>query len=267
MNNSETVSKISFGEGLDTELITPPHFSNKEEERLYRKERLAGAFRLFAHYGFDAGVAGHISVRDPIKTDCFWVNPMSVHFSLIKVSDLVLVNHDGSIIEGKRAINRAAFAIHSRVHLHKPEINAVAHAHSVYGRAWSSLGRFLDPITQDACTFYENQALYDRYQGVVADCNEGDEIASLLADKSTAILQNHGLLTAAKSIESAAWLFILMDRCCKSQILAESVGTPKLIPHEIAVKARSYIANEVTMFANFQPLYNMVLNQEADFLE
>jgi ribulose-5-phosphate 4-epimerase/fuculose-1-phosphate aldolase len=267
MPSSDIVSKISFGKGLDTDLITPPVFSDKEEERLYRKQRLAAAFRLFGHYGFDEGVAGHISVRDPILTDCFWVNPMSVHFSLIKVSDLVLVNHDGEIKEGKRAINKAAFAIHSRIHLHKPEINAVAHAHSVYGRIWSTLGRFLDPITQDACTFYENQVIYDVYKGVVADCNEGDDIAGLLGDKATVILQNHGLLSAAKSVESAAWLFILMDKCCKSQILAEAVGKPKIISHDVAVKARTYIANEVTMFANFQPLYNMILSKQADFLD
>ncbi len=266
MSNAEIVSKISFGKGLETDLITPPSFSDKEEERLYRKQRLAASFRLFGYYGFDEGVAGHISVRDPILTDCFWVNPMSVHFSLIKVSDLVLVNHDGEIIEGKKAINKAAFAIHSRIHYHKEEINAVAHAHSVYGRTWSSIGRFLDPITQDACTFYENQVIYDTYKGVVADCNEGDDIAALLGDKATVILQNHGLLTAAKSIESAAWLFILMDKCCKSQILAESIAKPKLISHEVALKAKSYIANEVTMFANFQALYNMILALDSGFL-
>jgi hypothetical protein len=45
------------------------------------------------------------------------------------------------------------------------------------------------------------------------------------------------------------------------------VGKPKIIPHDVAVKARTYIANEVTMFANFQPLYNMILSKQADFLD
>ncbi|KAJ3560365.1 hypothetical protein NPX13_g9329 [Xylaria arbuscula] len=48
-----------------------PKFDNLEDERLYRKQHLAAAFRVFADRGFDEGVAGHISVRDPILTDHF----------------------------------------------------------------------------------------------------------------------------------------------------------------------------------------------------
>jgi len=67
----------------------------------------------FADRGFDEGVAGHISVRDPIETDHFWLNPLSQHFSLICVSDLILVNEDGDVVIGDEPINAAAFAIHS----------------------------------------------------------------------------------------------------------------------------------------------------------
>lgn len=48
-----------------------PKFDTLEEERLYRKQHLVAAFRVFADRGFDEGIAGHISVRDPILTDHF----------------------------------------------------------------------------------------------------------------------------------------------------------------------------------------------------
>ena len=48
-----------------------PKFDSLEDERLYRKQHLAAAFRVFADRGYDEGVAGHISVRDPILTDHF----------------------------------------------------------------------------------------------------------------------------------------------------------------------------------------------------
>lgn len=51
-----------------------PKFQSLEEERLYRKQHLAAAYRIFAERGFDEGVAGHISVRDPILTDHFCEN-------------------------------------------------------------------------------------------------------------------------------------------------------------------------------------------------
>ena len=55
--------------------IEPPTFATVEEERLHRKQRLAASFRLFSRFGFDEGVAGHITARDPERLDHFWVNP------------------------------------------------------------------------------------------------------------------------------------------------------------------------------------------------
>ena len=90
-----------------------PKFATLAEERRHRKQRLAAAFRLFAKFGFDEGVAGHITVRDPERTDCFWVNPFGVHFRQIRASDLILVNAKGEVVEGNRPVNIAAFAIFS----------------------------------------------------------------------------------------------------------------------------------------------------------
>jgi len=81
----------------------PPAFATPTEERQHRKERLAAAFRLFARYGFDEGVAGHITARDPELTDHFWVNPFGMHFSQIRVSDLILVNPRGQVVDGEDA--------------------------------------------------------------------------------------------------------------------------------------------------------------------
>jgi ribulose-5-phosphate 4-epimerase/fuculose-1-phosphate aldolase len=67
------------------------------------------------------------------------------------VSDLIKVDDEGKILEGEGLLNQAAFAIHSRIHKARPDVVAAAHAHSLYGKAWSSLGRLLDPLTQDAC--------------------------------------------------------------------------------------------------------------------
>ena len=55
-------------------LPQPPQFSTLKEERRHRKERLAAGFRLFSKFGFDEGVGGHITARDPEFTDTFWVN-------------------------------------------------------------------------------------------------------------------------------------------------------------------------------------------------
>ncbi len=244
--------------------LMPPKFDTVEAERNHRKQRLAAAFRLFAHFGYDEGLAGHITVRDPEHTGRFWVNPLGVHFAHIRSADLVLVSHDGKVIEGGRPVNAAAFAIHSAIHKRRPDVIAAAHAHSMHGRTWSTFGRLLDPITQDACAFYEDHALFDCYTGVVNETSEGDQIASALGAKKAAILKNHGLLTVGKSVDMAAWFFISMDRCCQSQLLAEMAGKPSLVPHDVAIKTRDFIASDLAAWASFQPLFQFIMRKHPD---
>lgn len=181
--------------GKKLKIRTYPKFDSLEDERLYRKQHLAAAFRVFAERGFDEGVAGHISVRDPILTDHFWLNPLSMHFALIKVSDLELVNEEGEVVIGDEPINAAAFAIHAEIHKARPDVHAACHAHSVYGKAFSAFGRELDMITQDSLRFYKSHAVYDNFGGVVFDREEGRRIAKALGNGKAAILMNHGLLT------------------------------------------------------------------------
>ncbi|NIB40360.1 class II aldolase/adducin family protein [Pseudomaricurvus alkylphenolicus] len=247
--------------------LPPQSFASATEERIYIKQRLAGAFRIFGHLQFDEGVAGHISVRDPELRDHFWVNPVGMHFSLIKASDLVLVNHDGEIVEGNALVNTAAFAIHSRLHAHRQDVNAVAHSHSPYGRAFSALGKELAPISQDACMFYGNQAVYKTFQGVVEDTTEGDEIATAMGDKPAAILQNHGILTVGASVDTAVGLFMAMESACRSQLLAEAAGTPIEVDLDTALKTREYNATELVKWANFQPMYQLMLHRDPSFLD
>ena len=67
-----------------------------------------------AQFGFDEGVAGHITARDPELTDHFWVNPFGMNFRHDpRRATCILVNHHGEVVEGNWPVNQAAFAIHS----------------------------------------------------------------------------------------------------------------------------------------------------------
>ena len=253
--------------GRVANLVPPPTFATIEEERRHRKVHLAGAFRLFARFGFDEGVAGHITARDPERPDWFWVNPFGMHFSHIRASDLVLVNDKGEVVQGDHPVNTAAFAIHSRVHAARPESVAAAHAHSMYGKTWSSLGRLLDPITQDSCAFYQDHALFDDYTGVVYETKEGDRIAEALGPCKAVILRNHGLLTVGGSVDEAAWWFITMERSCQAQLLAEAAGKPVLISHENALVTRNQVAGGINGWYQYQPMWQMISRLEPDLFD
>ena len=238
-----------------------------EEIRLERRQKLAAALRLFGKFGFDEGVAGHITVRDPEHLDHFWVNPMGKSFKQMKVSDLLLVSHTGEVVEGEGLLNGAAFTIHSQIHMANPEVTAAAHSHSVYGKSWSSLGRLLDPLTQDACAFFEDHVLFDDFTGVVLDNTEGKRIAAALGDTKAAILQNHGLLTVGESVDEAAWWFITMERSCQAQLMAEAAGEPVKISQKAALQTRETVGSHLAGWFSFQPLYQVIIAEQSELLE
>lgn len=245
----------------------PPDFASIDEERTHRKQRLAAAFRVFARLGYDEGVAGHITVRDPEHPDHFWVNPFGVHFGMIRARDLILVDHHGEVVEGDRPVNRAAFAIHSAIHRARPDVQAAAHSHSLHGKAFSALGRLLDPITQDACAFYEDHGLFDDYTGVVVDVAEGERIAAALGSYKAAILRNHGLLTVGHTVEAAAWWFIAMDRSCHAQLLADAAGATVPIEHPSAKLTHGQVGSELAGWFSFQPMVEWIVREEPDLLD
>jgi ribulose-5-phosphate 4-epimerase/fuculose-1-phosphate aldolase len=245
----------------------PPSFDDPAAERRHRKERLTAALRLFGRFGFEEGVAGHITARDPEYTDHFWVNPFGMSFKHIRVSDLLLVNHAGQVVQGRHRVNTAAFAIHSAVHEARPDVMGAAHSHSVFGKALSATGQIVEPLTQDACVFYEDHELFDDYTGVVNDPQEGARIATALGSGKAAILRNHGLLTVGTTVDAAAWWFITMERTCQAQLVAKAAGPTVTISHENAKLTHSQIGGEFAGWLQFQPLYEQVIRSDPDLFD
>lgn len=254
---------------------SPPKFDDPYKERAYLKGRLAAAFRIFGKFGFDEGVAGHITLRDPVDPTTFWVNPFGVSFSLIKASDLILVNHAGDVIDGGevRLLNTAAYMIHHAVHEARPDVMCAAHSHSIYGRTFCALGRKLDTITQDSCAFHNDHVLYESFNGIVLAEEEGKNIASALGNKKAALLQNHGLLTVGQTIEEAVFWFVSLEKCCHAQLLADAAaagrgGATVKIGDEEAVYTYKTVGSHTAGWFSAKPLFDVIHKEtNGEYLE
>ncbi len=246
----------------------PPTFDNVEDERLHRKQKLAGALRVFGRLGFAEGVAGHITVRDPEFPDQFWVNPFGLSFRHMRVSDLLLVNHSGEVVYGAKPVNRAAFVIHAAIHQARPDVIAAAHSHSVNGKAFASLGIPLDPITQDACAFYNDHRVITEQGGaVVFNIEAGKELAAAFPTGKAAIHQNHGLFTVGQTVDEACFWFVTMERSCQAQLLAMAAGTPKLIAPEMAQYTLEQTGFPLAGWFSFQPLWQEICRTDPDLFD
>ena len=247
-----------------------PHFTSHAEHRRHLKERLVGACRAFALQGFDYGFAGHLTVRDPEHPHLYWTNPMAVHFAQVKASNLILADHQGHVVEGQHAINRAGFVLHAAVHEAHPDIVAMCHAHTLYGTAFAALAQPLEPISQDAAAFFEDHVVISDEAGQVAvEVKAGLKVADWFKGVKAAIHQNHGLLTASRhSIEAAAFWFIALERCCQQQLLVQATGIkPRLVPPEKARYSREHVGSEYIGWLHFQTIWNDLLRTQPDMFD
>ena len=239
-----------------------------EAERLNRKQRLAAGLRIMGRLRLAEGVAGHVTVRDPEYPDRFWVNPFGLNFKLMTVSDLICVDHEGTVVEGDKPVNAAAFAIHSQLHAARPDVIAAAHSHSMYGKTFSTLGKPLKMISQDSTMFYNDVALCDAGAGaVVLDTAVGAAMAEALGSRKALIHQNHGIITAGGSVDAAVWWFVALERCCQSQLVADAAGTPIEIPDELCQDGYDAQGHELAGWFQFQPWWDELVRDEPDFLD
>ncbi len=275
MSHASTVSKSIYSLPNSNNRLTldaVPRHTDLLEERLHRKQRLAAAYRLFSRYGFEVGLAGHFTARDPIETEHYWINPLGVPFSQISVSQLLRVDAQGQVVEGDGLLNTSALDLHYGLQQARPEVVGIAHLHGFYGRTWSSLAQLFDPITAEAGAFVGDQAIFPRHALRKADGSleqDRDIVTGAFVDSfagnNLLFWQNHGLWTVGESVESAAWRFILAEDVARSHLLARAAGVP-VIPQVEPTNAQGRARHELFAWLNFQPLWDEIVAQQPDLL-
>lgn len=189
-----------------------------------------------------------------------------MHFSDIKVSDLVCVTEDAEVVHGIHSVNAAGFAIHSEIHQAHPWINAVCHAHSTAGKAYSVIGKTIPPVTQDSLKFYGKTSILHEYHGPVLNTEEGKAIANEINDETNmVILRNHGLLSVGTTIDEACYWFLSFNRCCEAQMMLDAVapyhGPPRLIDEKVARESAKLLGARQRGWLQLQPYYTNILEK------
>lgn len=269
MTDSATQERAGYLADTHTGLPLPtePVFDSVDDTRRHRKQRLTAALRLFGKYGFGEGISGHISVRDPEDEDRFWVNPFGVSFNLVKVRDLILVDSEGRVVSGHHRVNPSAFVIHSAIHNARPDATAAAHGHTANSRALGALSRLLEPLDQESAAFYEDQVLYDSYEGPSISVAQGKDIAANLADKRAILLRHHGLITVGGSVDEAVHWFFTYEAAARVQLLAGAAGEVRPMSRAQALAARDGFGDRQLGWFSFQLMWDEITHEQPDLLE
>ena len=206
-----------------------------------RKRQAALGYRVFAALGWGDLGDGHISARDPERTDCFWLLDVDTPFREASADRLVLIQPNGNARGGSGRTNLPAYYIHHPILAARPDAVSVAHTHTGHGSPFSASARLMEPITQEACIFYDDHAVFDDEEVQVQDLDCGERIAKQLGRHRGIVLRNHGLLTVGPTVKHAVVWFVMMERVAEAHLKARD---PLPISHNAALYAKADLTTD-----------------------
>jgi len=192
------------------------------------RKKLTNAGRVLTSQDQGDFVAGHVTVRLPDDPHRFLMKPATVGLDEMTLDNIITVDLDGHKAGGTMPRHNEVF-IHSEVLRARPDVQCVVHTHAPHAVAFSSLGRELVPVNNEAGYFYKQLPIFSETSDLIVTPERGRAVARCLGNHDATILRNHGIVAAGRSIEEAVWIALKLERACRVQLMAEWAGGPKFV--------------------------------------
>jgi ribulose-5-phosphate 4-epimerase/fuculose-1-phosphate aldolase len=240
------------------------------DERQLRID-LAAAFRLAARADWHEGVANHFSAAVSPDGKRFLVNPRWRHFSLIRASDLLLVDADD-----KETMNRpdapdpSAWSIHAAIHRNVPHARVALHLHPPYATTLATLkDPTIFPIDQVTARFFRRIAYDTNFGGIATEEAEGERIAATIGNHRQVMMGNHGVTTVGETVAEAFDAMYHLERGARQLVLAYSTGQPfAVMSDEIAEQtAAEWEVYRDAEFSHFEQMKQILDREDPSYAE
>jgi ribulose-5-phosphate 4-epimerase/fuculose-1-phosphate aldolase len=196
---------------------------------------LAAAHRLAVRDDLHEGTWNHLSLSVPGDPDRILITPGVCHWSMVTASGLAVLgpHEDTAALERDNEHLWVGYRIHYPLHRARSDAACVLHAHPPYATALTMIeGGVLEWAEQNSLEFYGKVAFNERYDsGVPLDMDQGAEMAAALGDDAIVLfLRNHGVVVVGPTVAIAYTNLYLLERYCRVQYLAKTMGTIAPIP-------------------------------------
>jgi L-fuculose-phosphate aldolase len=186
-------------------------------------ELAVSASRALAAAGQGDMVWGHVAVRDPDGRG-IWIKAPGWGLEEITRSRVQLVSFDGEVLDGAGAPHKEV-SIHIETMRARPEVVCTVHTHAADAVAFAALDVALLAVSHDACIFGGADVPRFRTTGGLVHTPElGRALADALGPAPAALMPKHGLVACGESIGAAVMHAVLLDRACRSQLVAQAAG-------------------------------------------
>jgi L-ribulose-5-phosphate 4-epimerase len=171
---------------------------------------------------------GNVSIK--IDDGHILVTPSGMGYEGMVEDDVIVMDIDGNIVEGKRRPSVDTVAL-LYIYKHLPNVHAIIHTHQVYA---SAVGLIQDELPA-AVTTLANVTL-----GAVkvapysspASINMGIETVEHIGDKRAVILKHHGVITVGETLKQALYAAVYMEDAAKTYLAAKAAGNPAVMDEE-----------------------------------
>ncbi len=237
-----------------------------EPKHLAEKEDLTAALRWAARLGLHEGVCNHFSLE--VAPDRYLINPQGLHWEEVCVGDIMLIDGQGAVIDGRHTVEPTAFFIHSWIHRLNPQARAVLHTHMPYATALTLVqGGRLAWCQQNALRFWDRVGYDETYGGIALDAAEGERIGRSMQGKDVMFMASHGVTVTGPSM---AWAFddlYYLERSCMHQCLAtqHAAGRPlrEIAPADCQVVADQIAGERAQSDLHFAAIKRLLDREQA----
>jgi len=202
------------------------------------KARIAEVARYLEEHGLNHGRSGNISIRVP-GVNHVLITPSGLVKSRLNTDDIVVVDLNGSIVEGARKPS-SEINLHLAIYRARPEVNAVIHAHTIYATALAVARRPLPIIIEEAVLVLGGDVRVAEF-APYGTIQLAENAVRALEGRKAVLLANHGVVAVGGSLEEALESLILTERLSQVYILSELLtnGKTPQVPSEAVLRLLS----------------------------
>lgn len=193
------------------------------------KQSICDAARQLVAARLVINTQGNISVRDE-ASGLIAVTPHDVEYAVMNCHDICTVDLDGNHLEGWREPSEET-AVHLAVYRARPEVGAVVHTEPVNTNAFGIVGRQIDAVLVSLLVFNRGPVPVMPFMPS-GSAAFGEEMVRVMGDGDAVIWGNHGLLTAAATLEAAVKGSVAVESAAETLLKAEQLGTPRALTYD-----------------------------------
>lgn len=206
------------------------------------KKMVLQAAQQMAEKGLVVGTSGNVSLRlgKYGERELLAITPHGRYYDSMDVDDIVVLDFKGERVEGEleASIERM---LHIEVYRARRKVNAIIHAHPVFGSALAVAGLEIPAILDDQVTEIGGEIKVAEY-ALSASPQIVQNVLSALGPRNAALLANHGALSVGRDMREAFTICELLEKTAKIYICALGIGKVNLLPAEIAEVEKAYFA-------------------------